>query len=72
MPVPFTLLGLPSAVRREKLMQEALAAFEGELDVLVNNVGTNIRKPTVRPARPRRLLARHAAAMLTAAATVAE
>lgn len=28
-------------------MREALEEFGGELDVLVNNVGTNIRKPTV-------------------------
>ena len=28
-------------------MREALDSFGDELDVLVNNVGTNIRKPTV-------------------------
>jgi hypothetical protein len=33
---------------REAVMREGLEAFGGELDVLVNNVGTNIRKPTVR------------------------
>ncbi len=32
-------------------MREALEEFGGELDVLVNNVGTNIRKPTVPRAR---------------------
>ena len=32
---------------RETLIKEIEARFGGQLDVLVNNVGTNIRKPTV-------------------------
>lgn len=32
---------------RESLVKEAESLFGGRLDVLVNNVGTNIRKPTV-------------------------
>lgn len=31
---------------RERLMKDVGAAFEGKLDILVNNVGTNIRKTT--------------------------
>ena len=31
---------------REILRQEVETRFSGKLDVLVNNVGTNIRKPT--------------------------
>ncbi|KFK24998.1 hypothetical protein AALP_AA8G053200 [Arabis alpina] len=33
--------------QREQLMQEVSAMFSGKLNILVNNVGTNIRKPTV-------------------------
>jgi Tropinone reductase 1 len=36
-----------TAEGRELLRQEVEAKFEGKLDVLVNNVGTNIRKKTV-------------------------
>ena len=32
---------------RQRLMAEVSAAFSGTLHVLFNNVGTNIRKPTV-------------------------
>ncbi|XP_010543921.1 PREDICTED: tropinone reductase homolog At5g06060, partial [Tarenaya hassleriana] len=33
--------------QREKLIHEVASAFSGKLNILVNNVGTNIRKPTV-------------------------
>ncbi|KAG7530523.1 NAD(P)-binding domain superfamily [Arabidopsis thaliana x Arabidopsis arenosa] len=33
--------------QREKLIQEASSAFSGKLNILINNVGTNVRKPTV-------------------------
>ncbi|CAN6471651.1 unnamed protein product [Victoria cruziana] len=36
-----------SRLEREKLMEEVARAFDGKLNILVNNVGTNIRKPTV-------------------------
>ncbi|KAF3775992.1 Tropinone reductase-like protein [Nymphaea thermarum] len=36
-----------SRPEREKLMEEVAGAFDGKLNILVNNVGTNIRKPTV-------------------------
>ncbi|KAG5377294.1 hypothetical protein IGI04_041890 [Brassica rapa subsp. trilocularis] len=32
---------------REKLMQQVSSAFSGKLNILVNNVGTNVWKPTV-------------------------
>ncbi|XP_048325672.2 tropinone reductase homolog At5g06060 isoform X1 [Ziziphus jujuba] len=32
--------------QREKLVQEVASLFNGKLNILVNNVGTNIRKPT--------------------------
>lgn len=32
---------------REALMKDVAAAFEGKLHVLINNVGSNIRKPTL-------------------------
>ncbi|CAA7026750.1 unnamed protein product [Microthlaspi erraticum] len=32
---------------REKLIQEVSSAFSGKLNILINNVGSNIRKPTV-------------------------
>jgi len=32
---------------RQQLVQAVAKAFDGRLDILVNNVGTNIRKPTV-------------------------
>ncbi|XP_062092630.1 tropinone reductase homolog At5g06060 isoform X2 [Humulus lupulus] len=33
--------------QREKLIQEVGSVFNGKLNILVNNVGTNMRKPTV-------------------------
>lgn len=36
------------AADREALVRGASEAFGGHLDVLVNNVGTNVRKPTAR------------------------
>ncbi|ESR48863.1 Tropinone reductase [Citrus sinensis] len=33
--------------QREKLIQEVGSKFNGKLNILVNNVGTNIRKPTI-------------------------
>ncbi|KAH0861477.1 hypothetical protein HID58_089738 [Brassica napus] len=33
--------------QREKLIQEVSSAFSGKLNILVNNVGTSVRKPTV-------------------------
>lgn len=33
--------------QREDLMEAVSSVFEGKLNILVNNVGTNIRKPTV-------------------------
>ncbi|CAG7891259.1 hypothetical protein HID58_045024 [Brassica napus] len=33
--------------QREKLIQEVSSAFSGKINILVNNVGTNLRKPTV-------------------------
>ncbi|KAK1297960.1 hypothetical protein QJS10_CPB14g00676 [Acorus calamus] len=38
---------LTSRPDRENLMKEVSSAFDGKLNILVNNVGTNIRKPTV-------------------------
>ncbi|XP_065872684.1 tropinone reductase homolog At5g06060-like [Euphorbia lathyris] len=35
-----------SRPQREKLIQEVASIFNGTLNILVNNVGTNIRKPT--------------------------
>lgn len=32
--------------QREKLIQEVASFFNGKLNILINNVGTNIRKPT--------------------------
>ncbi|CAN1282617.1 Tropinone reductase homolog At5g06060 [Linum perenne] len=36
-----------SAAEREKLIETLSSQFEGKLNILVNNVGTNVRKPTV-------------------------
>lgn len=36
-----------SEAARADLIRNVTAAFDGKLDVLVNNVGTNLRKPTV-------------------------
>ncbi|GFP81757.1 tropinone reductase homolog [Phtheirospermum japonicum] len=33
--------------QRVQLMEKASSAFDGKLNILINNVGTNIRKPTV-------------------------
>ncbi|KAG9453109.1 hypothetical protein H6P81_006013 [Aristolochia fimbriata] len=38
---------LSSKAEREKLMEKVSSIFGGKLNILVNNVGTNIRKPTV-------------------------
>lgn len=35
-----------SGVQRQKLIEEVGSVFHGKLNILVNNVGTNIRKPT--------------------------
>ncbi|XP_025014036.1 tropinone reductase homolog At5g06060 isoform X2 [Ricinus communis] len=35
-----------SRAQREKLIEEVGSVFNGSLNILVNNVGTNIRKPT--------------------------
>ncbi|KAH1196686.1 Tropinone reductase [Glycine max] len=36
-----------SPPQREKLIQQVATAFNGKLNILVNNVGTNVRKPTI-------------------------
>ncbi|KAJ9160158.1 hypothetical protein P3X46_025588 [Hevea brasiliensis] len=36
-----------SGAQREKLMEQVGSVFNGSLNILVNNVGTNIRKPTI-------------------------
>ncbi|XP_061368962.1 tropinone reductase homolog At5g06060-like isoform X3 [Gastrolobium bilobum] len=36
-----------SPPQREKLIQQVASAFNGKLNILVNNVGTNVRKPTI-------------------------
>ncbi|XP_022956657.1 tropinone reductase homolog At5g06060 [Cucurbita moschata] len=36
-----------SRTQRERLVQEVASAFNGTLNILVNNVGTNIRKPSI-------------------------
>ncbi|GLT43825.1 hypothetical protein SLA2020_177550 [Shorea laevis] len=36
-----------SGDQRQKLMEEVASLFDGKLNILVNNVGTNIRKPTM-------------------------
>ncbi|CAJ1864419.1 unnamed protein product [Sphenostylis stenocarpa] len=36
-----------SPAQREKLIQQVASAFNGKLNILVNNVGTNVRKPTI-------------------------
>ncbi|KAG9145296.1 hypothetical protein Leryth_008239 [Lithospermum erythrorhizon] len=36
-----------SREQREQLMEKLSVAFDGKLNILINNVGTNIRKPTV-------------------------
>ncbi|URE46602.1 Tropinone reductase [Musa troglodytarum] len=38
---------LSSREQRDQLSREVSATFNGKLNILVNNVGTNIRKPTV-------------------------
>ncbi|THU53609.1 hypothetical protein C4D60_Mb10t16240 [Musa balbisiana] len=38
---------LSSREQRDQLIREVSATFNGKLNILVNNVGTNIRKPTV-------------------------
>ncbi|KAK1321400.1 hypothetical protein QJS10_CPA03g01700 [Acorus calamus] len=42
-----SICDLTSRSDRENLMKEVSSAFNGKLNILVNNVGTNIRKPTV-------------------------
>ncbi|KAG5146736.1 hypothetical protein GLYMA_11G221400v4 [Glycine max] len=36
-----------SPPHRENLIQQVASAFNGKLNILVNNVGTNVRKPTI-------------------------
>ncbi|KAI3757917.1 hypothetical protein L6452_05461 [Arctium lappa] len=36
-----------SRPQREHLMEQVLSVFSGKLNILINNVGTNIRKPTI-------------------------
>jgi len=36
-----------SHAQREKLVEDVTSVFSGKLNILVNNVGTNIRKPTI-------------------------
>ncbi|GMY08451.1 tropinone reductase homolog At5g06060-like [Fagus crenata] len=36
-----------SRVQREKFMEEVASVFNGKLNIIINNVGTNIRKPTI-------------------------
>lgn len=36
-----------SREQREKLLEKVASLFNGKLNILVNNVGTNVRKPTV-------------------------
>lgn len=36
-----------SRTQREELMEKVSSVFNGKLNILVNNVGTNIKKPTV-------------------------
>ncbi|KAA8534176.1 hypothetical protein F0562_031631 [Nyssa sinensis] len=36
-----------SRAQREQLVEKASSVFNGKLNILINNVGTNIRKPTV-------------------------
>ncbi|KAL5973446.1 hypothetical protein ACLOJK_030096 [Asimina triloba] len=38
---------LSSRAEREKLVEKVSSVFNGKLSILINNVGTNIRKPTV-------------------------
>ncbi|XP_058099396.1 tropinone reductase homolog At5g06060-like isoform X2 [Magnolia sinica] len=38
---------LSSRADREKLLEKVSSVFDGKLNILINNVGTNIRKPTV-------------------------
>ncbi|XP_062154711.1 tropinone reductase homolog At5g06060-like isoform X4 [Alnus glutinosa] len=36
-----------SRAHRERLVEEVASVFGGRLNILINNVGTNIRKPTI-------------------------
>ncbi|CAN4101784.1 unnamed protein product [Withania somnifera] len=42
-----SLCDVSSQVDRQKLMEVVSSTFNGKLDILINNVGTNIRKPMV-------------------------
>ncbi|KAM7496505.1 hypothetical protein LguiA_020919 [Lonicera macranthoides] len=42
-----SVCNVTSKVDREKLMDSVSSVFDGKLNILVNNVGTNIRKPMV-------------------------
>ena len=44
---PFAVADVATAEGRAALVAAAAEAFAGQLDVLINNVGTNVRKPTV-------------------------
>lgn len=45
--VTATVCDVTLAVEREKLIQTVSSLFNAKLNILINNVGTNIRKPTV-------------------------
>uniref|UniRef100_A0A2P2KDQ7 Uncharacterized protein MANES_10G026600 n=1 Tax=Rhizophora mucronata TaxID=61149 RepID=A0A2P2KDQ7_RHIMU len=45
-PVTGSVCDASSPPQREKLIEEVASVFNGKLNILVNNVGTNIRKPT--------------------------
>ncbi|KAL5717259.1 tropinone reductase I [Ranunculus cassubicifolius] len=42
-----TICDVSSSVERVKLIESVSSVFNGKLNILINNVGTNIRKPTV-------------------------
>ncbi|CAN6568845.1 unnamed protein product [Malus baccata var. baccata] len=41
-----SICDVSSKTEREKLIEQVASTFNGKLNILVNNVGTNIRKPT--------------------------
>lgn len=42
-----SICDVSAARNREKLMQDVSSQFDSKLNILINNVGTNVRKPTV-------------------------
>ncbi|GAB2288619.1 hypothetical protein Dimus_022943 [Dionaea muscipula] len=46
-PVTGSVCDVSSRAQREKLMEDVSAHFDGKLNILVNNAGTNLRKATV-------------------------